>query len=142
MSDGAREPMTLVETAVRTAREGAAGDERFVAIGWATVDVDRAARGFGVTIREAEPDLLLGAHCWIAGGASDPLVILEPSTEGRLAATLARHDEGPHVAWFEGEAAGNDASPWTPGPFGLERLRPGPSHGPHRLVVARATIGR
>jgi len=117
------------------------------AVGWGTVDMDRAvldlAGDLGIA-PEAFVDGVacqaLGARCRVAervllGGLS--LAMLEPATEGRLAATLARLGEGPAVVWYATDAA-SDAGPipWRPGPFGLERLVPGdPVHGPHRLLI-------
>ncbi len=76
---------------------------RPVAVGWATVDLDRATR----ELRDLGPfsdapfDRLLGATARIgltrppvSGATVPPVVLLEPSTEGRLAATLARRGEG------------------------------------------------
>jgi len=127
-----------------------------VAIGWATVELDRAvaelARAIGVPATAfvaADDDMLLGAQCRVAssvlaGGGS--LVILEPATEGRLAATLARHDEGPVAIWMAvADLSGATAaarvanlalSPPRSGPLGLERLLlGGPIDGPHRLLL-------
>ena len=71
-------------------------------------------------------------------------MLLEPSTEGRLAATLARHGEG----WWRDLVAVRPDEPASDtravgvrsrgaaGPFGPERLfLDGPVSGPHRLVV-------
>lgn len=125
----------------------AAGDGRAVAVGWATVDVDRAAAELAHRLGmvpdvfvPAEDSVALGARCRIApgvlpGGLS--LAILDPITEGRLAATLARHGEGPAVVW-SATRAGKPANHGRerPGPFGTERLVPGsPAHGPHRFLI-------
>jgi hypothetical protein len=81
---------------------------RLEAIGWATVDVERAAREMGGTGAAAAWDVAarddaLGATAWlrrIGGDAPDAnartprLVLLEPDTEGRLAGFLVRHGEG------------------------------------------------
>jgi hypothetical protein len=128
------------------------------ALGWATVELDRAAFELGQALLippeafvEAPGSFVLGARCRVAvatlpGGIS--LVLLEPITEGRLASTLARHDEGPAVVWLAVEdLAGAVAVVQTraghtslarPGPFGDECLvLDGPIHGPHRLLVER-----
>ena len=131
-----------------------------VAIGWGTVELDRAAeelgRALGIDAARfvPAPDCeVLGARCRLArdglpGGPA--LVLLEPSTEGRLAATLARNDEGPAAIWvtpLDPTAATGDATSSTsagqPGPLGSERLvLSGPAPGPHRLLVlAPGTIG-
>jgi hypothetical protein len=78
---------------------------RFIALGWATVDLERAAATWpGVRWRTAPRDSLVGARALVgrtgtpAGAATADaitFVLLEPDTEGRLAASLARHGEGP-----------------------------------------------
>jgi hypothetical protein len=129
-----------------------------LAVGWATVDLDRAALELAPllvpgTTFEAAPDCEpLGAHCRIgrvaapaADGAS-LVILLEPSTEGRLAVTLARHDEGWCATWWppDGAPVGEGAlqtSARRPGPLGPERLvLGGPLSGPHRLLVEAVTI--
>lgn len=126
-----------------------------LALGWATVDLDRMARVFAeaypgsvTSTRDLAQDELLGAYCRLVlpGVAGVPaLVLIEPSTEGRLAATLARHGEGPMAIWLEDQSYTPDLPdpPSDPrrsiamaGPFGTEALLlGGPIHGPHRLVV-------
>jgi hypothetical protein len=134
---------------------------RTVALGWATVELDRAStelgRELGITPDRfvVAPDTrILGACCRVATAVlpdGSSLAILEPATEGRLAATLARFGEGPVAIWLaatSGRAADAEGrSPDAPGvtiatsaerdgPFGVERLvLGGPSHGPHRLLV-------
>jgi hypothetical protein len=131
---------------------------RLHALGWATVELDRAGRelsadlglGPGAFI-EAPDSGVLGARCRVAldtfpGGVA--LVILEPATEGRLSAALARHGEGPLAAWFVLHAsdaamppstvapAGQLAPAARAGPFGPERIAPdGAIRGLHRLLV-------
>jgi hypothetical protein len=102
-----------------------------VAIGWTTVESERAEReladAFGAGLgafRDAPDDRILGGRCRIAaGGPAGVIAVLEPSTEGRLAETLARLGEGPAVVWFVLEVAPTDrtSTPAT-GPFGPERL--------------------
>lgn len=119
-----------------------------LAVGWATVDLDRAAGELSHLLRagsefmEAQSSVVLGARCRVGPAAEDPalrIVLLEPDTEGRLAATLARHDEGWAATWAVEPSAGarqRHASVARPGPFGMERLVPGgPLGGPHRLTV-------
>ncbi len=129
----------------------AAGPDTLAA-GWATVDLDRAARELagllapGETFETAPDCLLLGARCRVGragpGPAAPPLVVLlEPSTEGRLAASLARHGEAWCATWEQGGAAGRRASAELPGPLGPERLVLGdPVTGPYRLLARAATI--
>jgi hypothetical protein len=120
------------------------------ALGWATVELDRAERdlidGLDGSVdgaRDLADDILLGARCRILPAArpGDPsIVLLEPFTEGRLAATLARHGEGPAAVWLRTDpsALATPARRSTPaeGPFGLEvLLLDGAVSGPHRLIV-------
>jgi len=117
---------------------------RPVGRGWATVDLDRAEEEVGkavtVDLRFADADRsrLLGGRCRRAlmpGG--EWIVLLEPDTEGRLAAFLARHGEGWAVTWETGDAA----RAGIPGPLGPELLAPDqPVRGPFRLIVTTATI--
>jgi hypothetical protein len=118
-----------------------------LAVGWATVELDRAARelahllapdaGFGA----AASSVLLGARCRSAPAAEAGLwiALLEPDTEGRLAASLARSGEGWAATWVLAPPSGTGTgglSAARPGPFGPERLRLGRGlAGPHRLVV-------
>jgi len=89
----------VAAAAAQDARFGAA---ELVTIGWATVDVDRAERELGQALgvsldaRPAPRARRLGATTRIAHpfGPSPALVLLEPDTEGLLAALLARHGEG------------------------------------------------
>jgi hypothetical protein len=125
----------------------AAGQDRPIALGWATVDSERATAelaadlGFApAAFLPAADSMVLGATCRVAygvlpGGA--PLAILEPRTEYRLAAALARHGEGPCVTWSRSSvAAGRRSASLRPGPFGPERLRPGgPPQGPFVLLL-------
>jgi hypothetical protein len=136
---------------------------RLVAVGWATVDTDRAEADLDTWLgppreggRDAGDDLHLGARVRLRGAGSLPgdwLAFLEPATEGRAAASLARHGEGPCALYLH-PAVGLDAwLAWTreagirewageprPGPLGLEIALAGvPSAGPHVLVVERGT---
>ncbi len=150
-----------------------------LAIGWATVELDRAVQELmpllerGGRFVPATGSSLLGASALIGygrvGGVVSPpespdrlaIVLLEPSTEGRVAAGLARHGEGWLATWTvqdSGDAIGPGATGdflapatgtaphWSAereGPLGRERLRlGGPIWGPHRLLVQAATIGR
>jgi hypothetical protein len=120
-------------------------------VGFATVEAERAAVEIGALVGLAPAsfapgvaDGWLGARTWIAAG-DVAILLLEPSTEGRLAAALARAGEGAVVAYvgMPGPAMG----PTRPGPLGPAALvyeaRP---WGPYLLTVARSeaagTIGR
>jgi hypothetical protein len=121
------------------------------AIGWATVELDRAAGALGGGFAEASGDGLLGA----AARVRDRLILLEPSTEGAMAATLARHGEGPAALYLAAAAGDLDAAvaratglgarfgPPAVGPLGPAVLLHGsPPWGPHVVLVGSATIER
>jgi hypothetical protein len=92
--------------------------------------------------------VLLGAWSRIVT-TGDPvrIVLLEPNTEGRLAASLARFGQEPVVMYLEPVVAGEDVraaaaavgillSEARPGPFGRGRLVLGGSRwGPHLILV-------
>jgi hypothetical protein len=109
-----------------------------LALGWATVDIDAVRRrieadaGFGAF--EAAPhDDHLGARAVVhrpGEPSGEPIeVLLEPDTEGRLAASLARHGEGFAAIWFGPRP---DISEDPPSGFG--RVADGPL-GPCRLLL-------
>jgi hypothetical protein len=119
-----------------------------LAVGWATVELERATSelaaelGIGVAaFLPASDSVILGARCVVAHGVladGQPLAILEPRTEGRLAALLARRGEGPAATWARsaGPAAHRATDRTSPGPFGFERLASGwPAHGVYRLLI-------
>jgi hypothetical protein len=127
------------------------GSGPILAIGWATVDIDRASGAWGDGFAEAAPDDLLGAFARVR----DPLVLLEPSTEGPIAASLVRHGEGPAALYLAAPAGDLDAaaaraiargarfSRHADGPLGPSiLLLGGPPWGPHVLLVGSATIER
>jgi len=120
---------------------------------WATVDIERTLADRGVEASELGNDPFLGARVVVParGGDEDPpTVIAEPTTEGRLAATLARHGEGVvgrYVAVADGldraaARAGDRRVPVTriePGPFGRSMLvLLGPVTGPHLILCEPA----
>jgi hypothetical protein len=113
----------------------ASTDGPVVGVGWATVEFERGATELAADLgiepeafAAAPASVALGARCLVARGALGggvAVVILEPSTEGRLAGRLARHDEGPAVIWHGATditRAGRPPAPATPGPLGPERL--------------------
>ncbi len=127
--------------------------------GWATVELDRAEATFGVMPgataaipagathdeREDTRDELLGAFARVIRTGDDrEIALIEPFTEGRLAAALARHGEG-YVALYliadseapaRARAAGIVLSAAGSGPFGTGRLiAGGPRSGPF-IVIA------
>ena len=112
-------------------------------IGWATVDQERARAELDGLLA-ADPaaprlapwapldrDPSLGSSVWVrlsVGSSAGPaLVVLEPDTEGPLAASLARFGEGVAVLYL-GEGA--------PRTGGL--TRGGPAWGPHIVVMDAA----
>jgi hypothetical protein len=126
-ADAVRGARDRLETACPGRGDGA----QVVAIGWATVEAQRAeielrrALGDGLApFVDAPDDVLLGARCRSAAAAAPPfLLVLEPSTEGRLAGSLARLGEGPVAVWFTLDPGPVDgASDPAEGPFGQERL--------------------
>lgn len=136
---------------------------------WATVDLERALAEFGrspAEAAEASVDELLGARVVVIGSGSAPahderpdqamgpsqLVLAEPITEGRLAATLARHGEGivgRYIGVADGLAAararaavaGLVVSRPGDGPFGPSILiLGGPVTGPHLILVEMRAV--
>jgi hypothetical protein len=125
--------------------------------GFATVDLDRAQADAAImrsrdstSVVEGQDDDLLGAHSRIIDfGDGQVQVLLAPSTEGRLAASLARYGEAYLVEYLlvdEGDfdaavdaarSAGLTLSPEAKGPFGRERLLDAsPRWGPHLILAA------
>lgn len=121
-----------------------------VAIGAATVDWQRAARVLDADFDwpSLDRDPLLGASVRRAPGEGEPLILLlEPDTEGPLAAGLARFGEGPAAIYVRPRRLPSPALPTRrsarSGPFGAAWLLPGPRWGPHVVVLEpRATIDR
>ena len=126
-------------------------DLELVGVGWATVELERAARELEADLDGAwvdgETDELLGAFARLRSAMLDrvTLVLLEPSTEGRLAASLARFGEGVAAAYVAGPAAEPAAlgafalSPPAQTPLGRASLvLDGPAWGPHVVVLEAA----
>ncbi|MBI3746330.1 MAG: hypothetical protein HY264_07380 [Chloroflexi bacterium] len=129
----------------------AAGPHQIVS-GWATVELDRAEEEVAGLLGLDEPvrasavddDRVLGARCRLLQAGTTSVLLMEPSTEGRLAAALARRGEGFTVRYLlvDGGAperarrAGFMLTSAGRGPFGGERLVvDGPRSGPF-LVLA------
>jgi hypothetical protein len=133
-------------------------------LGWCTVELDRAehelepwigarpaapATGVDADAEGLVADEHLGARARLREGAGLPgawMVLLEPATEGRAAASLARDGEGPCAlylcpaagldAWLEAaRAAGVTAGSLRDGPLGRQALLAGSPSGPHVIVT-------
>ena len=118
--------------------------------GWATVDLDRAqadrAPDLGALVVEPPvDDAILGARCRkLRFEDGQNVVLLEPSTEGPLAAGLARHGEcvlalyllvGPNAP-ERARAAGFATTAAAPGPFGAEQMvLTNPRDGPFLILA-------
>jgi hypothetical protein len=151
------------------ARHPPLGGLPIVGVGWATVELDRAEeqlRTAGCSGWEpATRDDHLGATARMCHGPGPRVVLLEPDTEGRLAASLARFGEGvaavyvgrielpvaaaaaspAELAKAQGPAAlGNSADPAAlakaPDTAALGKMANGPL-GPARLVLGRPAWG-
>ena len=154
------EPVPGGEPAPATAPGGAPAVE-LVGIGWSTVELDRSEAeldpwlGAGAACVAHDPQL--GARARLRGGGRLPatwIVLLEPSTEGRVAASLARDGEGPCAIYLAPDGPRDRAAldAWLAaaaarglrtvggveedGPFGAQALVAGsPPSGPHVIVV-------
>ncbi|MBA2380619.1 MAG: hypothetical protein H0V73_00780 [Chloroflexi bacterium] len=117
----------------------------------ATVDLERTLTDLGLAAPDASAfvtDDLLGARILVVERpAGPPLALAEPSTEGRLAATLARHGEGP-AGWYvrtwaplaelrhQARTGGLAVSRTGDGPFGRQVLAlDGIPFGRHLILV-------
>jgi hypothetical protein len=121
-----------------------------VAVVWATVDLDRVVAEMGLPAEALPEENLLGAAVrLVRPPGADPIALLEPTTEGRLAATLAKSGEGPagyYVRATDGlssviaraTAKGIGVTRANDGPFGPSALvLGGPAAGPHLIIVDR-----
>jgi hypothetical protein len=137
--------------------DSTAGPPVVVATILATVDLDRRLADAGLVGEPLADDPHLGAAVRLTHPPDgDRIAFLEPVTEGRLARTLARNDEGPagqYVAAADGldaaiaraVGAGVSLSAVADGPFGRSVLvRDGSASGPHLVIVERpaGTIAR
>ena len=139
-----------------------------VGLGWCTVDLERAEleldpwlgprpqgppTGVELDADGLLADEHLGARALLREGAGLPgdwMVLLEPYTEGRTAASLARDGEGPCAlylrpaagldAWLDAARDGGvTASGHRDGPFGAQVLLAGSPSGPHVIVTEGRT---
>ena len=147
---------------------GGAGPLLLVGLGWCTVELERAESeldpwlgprpsgvppGVEVDADGLGTDEHLGARVRLREGDGLPgawMVLLEPSTEGRTAASLARDGEGPCAlylhpsigldAWLDAaRERGVTASSQRDGPFGVQVLLAGSPAGPHVIVTEGRT---
>jgi hypothetical protein len=153
----ATNPETPEQTYARLFGDGV-HDRRVLAVIWATVDRDRLLAESGWSVAETLPDdPFLGASVAVVQSATgDAIAVVEPRTEGRLAATLARHGEGPVGEYVEAPvpldaigpaaiSAGLVVGRPAAGPFGRSVIvLSSPISGPHLVLVERSTgtIGR
>lgn len=131
-------------------------EPQVLAVIWATVDAERVLAGTGLPAVQLGDDQLLGAAVRLVRPPDDePIALLEPRTEGRIAATLAHAGEGPagrYVVAVDGLASvsvraarsGIVLSRAEDGPFGPSALVLGAAAGPHLVLVDRpaGTIDR
>ena len=127
-----------------------------VALGWATVDLEGIlarleAEGEMGRFVPAPRDELLGARAVVhrpEDGEDEPIsILLEPDTEGPIAAALARRGEGLAAIWFRRGAQAPDVRDapdeatrrfgrTAGGPLGPARLlHGGEPWGPHVLLL-------
>ena len=108
-----------------------------MAVGWATVDAERAAaEQSGIDFVPTVPEEAMGARAWLGRAGAVDVVLLEPNTEGRLAAALARRGEGIAVLYLAVDALDGATRMTALGRPG--RLLPqGTPWGPFVIVVAR-----
>jgi len=106
----------------------------------ATLDAARAeedlAPALGSAWRDAGDDAVLGARCRRMVVGRGTLVLAEPSTEGYVAACLARWGEGPVAMALDGTTSSGRAvahNPVTDGPGTWVRI--GPRTAPYLLFL-------
>ena len=119
-----------------------------VALIWRTVDVERTVDAMGLAAEAIDDDDVLGARgLLVRPPDGPPVAVLEPSTEGRLAAALARDDEGESGFYFAPAGGPDDASEagFTliaegRGPFGRSALvaLPGDARSTRFFVIVPA----
>ena len=146
----------MLSDAFRTLGIDAPRATAVLAVGWATVELERAERELGAAFDldfvDAPGSVHLGCACRRSVATVDGVhvVLLEPTTEGRLAVPLARHGEGLAAAWIRDDptrattgrsTTTRSTSAARPGPFGSERLVLGGAvSGPRHLLVRGTTI--
>jgi hypothetical protein len=118
---------------------GDGGTLRTLAEIWATVDLERALDGAAIDGAVIEDPLLGARVAIVSAGDGTPTAVAEPSTEGRLAATLARHGEG-LVGRYLQSPVGLDAARILAAAAGVSISRP--AEGPFgRSVLVVTAVG-
>jgi hypothetical protein len=113
-------------------------DEPVLALGWATVDTERSvAETAPVSWEPRTREDALGAAAIVTRVGDVALVLLEPDTEARLVASLARFGEGLCVAYVRADGPGGMARPTALGLPGRLRAHAHP-WGPFLIAVAAA----
>jgi hypothetical protein len=113
---------------------------------WQTVDVERTVADLGLPPEALDEDQVIGGQGVLVRPEDGVMVaILEPSTEGPLAESLARHGEGdagayvaPPGGFAEARRAGLTLYREAPGPFGgsaLARMQAGSQTAPFTVIV-------
>ncbi len=153
-------PAGLRRRSAAAASDGTHVAVRLGAVAIATVDLERAGAAFGGLLQELPDDRLLGAR--VARTAVPGVLLGEPVSEGRLAATLARVGEGPAALYVAAAPAALDGIQSRlislgerprrgEGPFGAQLLAwTRPPWGPHLFLTvedpandppSRSTVG-
>jgi len=110
---------------------GIADDAVIVAVGWGTVDVERTLHDLGHSADAPARDDPLGAKGVLISEGDQAILVLEPVTEGRLAACLARHGEGICALYVGASGRSKEA-----------RVRPdSPRFGPFVVEVGAGRLG-
>ncbi len=107
-----------------------------------TVELERASvelAGVCTDWIDAPRDALLGAKV-LRCGDGGKVLLLEPDTEGRLAASLARFGEGVVAIYLDAGADGDGEADLASAPPRLSRPEPGPL-GPARLLLGSPLWG-
>jgi len=113
---------------------------------WQTVDVERTVADLGLAAAPLDEDRVIGGQGVLVRPEDGTLVaILEPSTEGPLAESLARHGEGdagayaaPPGGFAEARSVGLTLFREAAGPFGrsaLVRMQAGSQTAPFTVIV-------
>jgi hypothetical protein len=135
-----RDDLLAAAVAIRATaseRDPTLAEVPIVAIGWATVDHERAMAELDAAVgADAEPwlalprDAAMGASARVRslGEGAPTLVVLEPDTEGGLAASLVRFGEGVAVVYL-------DAASGAAAAIQGRRVPGGPAWGPHVVVL-------